>query len=708
MDGLLRWLISLSLVAMATFILDWTVPDLPRGVRLFFSGGTLVLTGYIFYRYIFYPLRARIKDDDIALCLERIYPDLNDRLISSVQLSRPAPPGTGQDFNSPELIQVLLNETIGQTQPLDFRKALNYQRQKKMGIFTLVIILLMVTYAFFYPAYADIWFNRVMGCNQTWPKKTFLQVTVSKNPVAKGENVTVKVMTLKGAISKAQLYYEFDSGEPRLYRGESRSNRGERNYIRMKKIEERNEFEFDFLRVTDSFRFRIKGGDDLTDWHRVEALTPPRIEKISLSYNYPDYTKLPDSTNAVEGSSINAPIGTVVEFTAFSNIELKSARLILGNKSVPDNVAGTSQSGTNLKINYDSGKKQCALTGEIPVIGDGFYLFYLVAENGLSNIEPIKYLIKAIIDTAPEIKINEPVYEHKYVTPLATVPFTAVTADDYGINEISFNYQFIAPDTQPVQKINFSPVQNNAAYGSLKIESRENLELAQWGAKEGNVIKYFLEAVDNCAFPDTIGASGRMHRAASHVYRFTVISPEQMKKKIEEIELRLKEEIKKNKEFQSDSIGKTEDFINLFADKDKLEPAEQRSLENAASGQRRISQGTERIHREFNEIIKDIVINKLWDQTTVDKLNGLSQILKDISLVKSPVAAQLFAQAVYNSNPEQRRQKLGESREKQKEILQDLENILLQMEEWEDYQEVVRVVRELIQKQERVIKGLKE
>ncbi|MCK4909516.1 MAG: hypothetical protein KAS70_06425 [Planctomycetes bacterium] len=684
-DGLLRALICLSVFAIVTFLIDWVIPDLPKGVRLFFLGSSVVLLAAIFYRYIFYPLSVKIRDEDIALCLERVYPDLDDRLISSVQL---APIVSGQarsdqgvgDFNSPQLIQALLDETVTLVRPLDFRKVINARVQKKLGVFALVVVCLIGTYATFYPAYTGIWFNRLLGGNRLWPKKTELRVAISKNPIAKGENVSVTVTATKKVPAKVHIYYEFDSAE--------------QDYARMNKLKGRK-FKFDFARVTDSFRFRVKGGDYLGDWHRVSALTPPRIDKIVLYYEYPEYTGLvnTDESKPVEGTHVKAPVGTKVKFVAESNIELDRVQLTLQYKGQTET--------KNLIPASDHVQKSRIIQSDFMVMGDGYYSFDLTAANGLKNISQIKYPIKAVVDNGPVIRIVDPTRDHKDVTPVATVPLAVVTTDDYGISQITFVHQLMVPEAQPVEKLPFTEAQNDGLYGQVRIESHHNLELAQWGVQEGQVIKFFLEAGDNYTV-------GQPHQSRSRIYRLTVISPDQMKKKIEEIEMRLKEEIKRIKILQSSTVRKTNDFVSLLARKDKLDPAEKRSLDNTASSQRRISQGVERVTREFDEVIKDITINKLWDQTTLNKLESINDVLKEVATVKSPAAGRELVQASHSPQAAQREEKLQLSRDQQNDIIQDLNDVLAKMEEWEDYQEVVRIVREMLQKQQRIIKELKE
>lgn len=676
-DGLSRVVIYIASFAIATYLIDWCIPDLPREVRLFLLIFGTVSSGYVVYRYLIYPIRFPIKDDDIALCVERVYPNLNNRLISTVQLSRTIDRDPG--FNSRELTQALINETNQVAQSFDFRKIIDNTLQKKIFALMCGILLIVFSYASFYPYYTGIWFNRILGGTAHWPKTTFLKLILEDDVIAKGQDVTVRVIVEKGSPKKVYLHYEFETGE-------------KGRIVRTGK----SIFKFDFLRVYNSFSVYAEGGDDQTEKGFITVLTPPRIEKILLWYEYPEYTKLsPTELSQPEiGGVIRAALGARVNFNAFSNIPLKSAQLIVGKKSKPSNIA-------NLPIEPDILEELKKIRGSLSVTGDSEYSLYLTGKNGLPNIEPIRYPIKAIMDNAPVVKVLEPRRDNKYITPLAMVPLRVLTTDDYGINRLILNYKIVTREATEEQKIDFTRAHNNEDYDSPKIETNYNFEISALGVKEGDIIRYLIEARDNCTIPN-------VHITRSRGYRFTLLSRTQLEKKLEEITLRLKQEVRKIYKLQEEEKEKVARYRELFGDKEKLTQVEQRSLQRSITAQRRVTQGLDRVIREFDEVISDIRINKLWDVKTRDKLISINELLKIVAGEKSPHASELLSRATNTPKPLERMEKLSVTQNLQDEILQDLQNVLTKLEEWEDYQEVVRLVRELLLQQSRIIEEMKE
>ena len=85
-DGCSRLLLALVAFVVVTFLLDWSL-ILPAGVRLVLLVAGLAGFGVLSFKRIFYPLSVKITDDDLALFVERHFPELNDRLISAIQLT---------------------------------------------------------------------------------------------------------------------------------------------------------------------------------------------------------------------------------------------------------------------------------------------------------------------------------------------------------------------------------------------------------------------------------------------------------------------------------------------------------------------------------------------------------------------------------------------------------------------------------------------
>ncbi|MBI4835328.1 MAG: hypothetical protein HY811_11010 [Planctomycetes bacterium] len=676
-NGLIHSVIFLAVFSIATFIIDWSVPDLPKGVRISFLVIGFITLVYFVFKYLAYPLRKPITDEDIAICVERFYPELKERLISSLQLGKTLENPHG--CNSPELIRLLVTEANEVATPLDFSKIISTQQMAKLFAVAGSLLVIIVLYCSFYPSYANIWFNRMLIGDARWPKKTMLEVSIKSEVIAKGQDFNLTVLARKGSPKKVYVYYEFETGESGWERMGADEN-------------DDKKFTYDFRQVHNSFTFYVQGGDDRTDPKTIQVLTPPRLEKIQAWYDYPPYTKLSNTpaSQPEEGGLIHAPYGTDVKLIAFANIPLTSAKLLLGESDLRE-----------IAIENDILNEPKKMSMALKVGSAAEYIISLKAQNGLENLESVRYPIKAIADTAPTIKIIEPKKDAKQVTSNAEVPVILLTTDDYGVNRISLFYKIQNREAPEEKSVLLTDRHNGVPYGSPRIESNYIFNIVETGVKEGDVIGYQIEAEDNCAISAT-------NITRTREFKFMIVDAAQLQKRIEEIELRIKEEVKKTLQLQTEIKDEFVKSKDTLLDNEAFSQPEKRCLQKNQTEQRRIVQILDRVGKEFDEIISDIVINKLWDTTTSDKLKLINGLIKDAGENKSTQASDAISKLANLPDPSRRETIYNGVLDFQSQVIQNLGEALAKMEEWEDYQEVVRVVRELLQKQNKIIQELKE
>src|SRR5690606_8543865 len=82
--------IACSLVAVTLLVILYYPLDrylrLPGGVRILLSLAALGYLAFLAHRFLVYPLRRSLSQRDVALAIERRFPELRQKLISAVQL----------------------------------------------------------------------------------------------------------------------------------------------------------------------------------------------------------------------------------------------------------------------------------------------------------------------------------------------------------------------------------------------------------------------------------------------------------------------------------------------------------------------------------------------------------------------------------------------------------------------------------------------
>ena len=109
--------------AMVLGWLDYLVRFQDRGLRIMASLALSGAVGWTAYRFFYLPRRKRLGDVDLALTVERRFPNLEDRLASAVEFLRQDEddPTAG----SPALRRAVIAQTVAETENLDFDAVLD-------------------------------------------------------------------------------------------------------------------------------------------------------------------------------------------------------------------------------------------------------------------------------------------------------------------------------------------------------------------------------------------------------------------------------------------------------------------------------------------------------------------------------------------------------------------------------------------------------
>jgi hypothetical protein len=676
--GIGMTVIAVCLAAAVSFALDWAIRELPFPVRLVILALCVVAVEYVAFQYLVYPLRRQISDDDIAICVERNFPELKDKLISSVQLSRG---GDGHiELHSPALVKKLIQETMAQVGGMRFNTILVPAVPAWTFAGGVGLVVLSLAYAAFYPKNMLTWLRRFYDPDARWPKQTTLLVDLKDETLmAKGDTFRCAVRVEGKVPARVVMEASFESGavvKERLDKGQ-----------------DDDEFVAIVPRVQESFLIRFEGGDDCTNDFKVTVLTPPHIERVRVSYSYPRYMGLTDTNPAmpVEGGNVKAPIGTSVTVFGTSNIALESGRVFLGRRDQEQLVP------TSLGVDPEKGARH-RLTATFEVASDGEYFFQLVGDNRLVCTDPVRYTVRAMLDNGPMLKVIEPNAD-KLVTPEAVLRIRAQTTDDYGVALIFMQYAVLAGDTKIEKRVDFDTSHNDAKYGEKAINSEFAFEMPVVGVKPGDMVSYFLEAADNRDKPAP-------NVTRSRAFSLAVVSRDQLQRLTEERQQRVRGELRRLIEVQTSERTGTGRYDKLLSQKEELEQSERQMLHGSATAQRQIGQRLERLAREVGEIVADIATNKLWDISVQERLSGMQEEMKAIAGTPCTEAANMLVQAANSIKQQERAESIAAAGSKQDEIIAALKELYGQMEEWEDYADIVRQVRELLDKHRHVMRAI--
>ncbi len=687
-DGLSRLVLLSGAFVMTTFLIDWSL-ILPREIRLFFLAVGLGLLGRLAWKRVVYPLGVRISDEDLALFVERHFPDLNDLLITALQLSR----GQGA-VDSPALVAAVIGQAEQAVASIDFSRVLTRRHVGRLAAGAAGLALALGVSAAAAPGFASIYLNRVVGGSTKWPQRTHLTVLDfdrQRRVVARGEDLTLAVEVKGRDPSKVLLSYVFQSGEKGQERMSPHAGR---------------RWQYTFTRVAGPFTFHVEGGDDVTADHTVDVVTPPSLDLVRLYYEYPPYLKLANTPpeRPETGGTVSAPVGTKVRFEAVANEDLKSASLTLGLKG--------KEQVTALPVLLISDGKPRALSGAFAVTEPvSEYALTLNAVNGLANRDPIRYSIKGLEDRPPEIVVRDPLSD-EFVTDLCERPLEAEIRDDYGIARIALDVRVLAQDPVKAKDwsaIVFTRIQNSRDYGETQIKSETLLNLAPYGLSPGDHVELRFRAED---YKD----AGARNVRLSKVYKLSIVSLGTLEKELQDAIERVKTLLKAQKLRQDTGWARSGRLLQNYGRTDQLTPEQQSEVRQAGLEQNDITSKLDGARRDIRHLMRRGVYNKIFNEGAAQKLQGAIEELESaVGLPEDPAkpgfsrlaAAKIDGSARLKSASE-RSTALREGQGLQGETAKAVQKALEYLDKWSSYQEVIRIAREIKDAQDRMNKDIKK
>lgn len=218
--------------------------------------------------------------------------------------------------------------------------------------------------------------------------------------------------------------------------------------------------------------------------YQINLFDLPQVERINLSFTYPEYTGLEASVEEDSGDMV-VPEGTVVDMTINFNKVIAEASVSFEQTLVADDEDADPVApypDMPLRIDGDTGYASFTVTR------DGVYRINARDLADMTNRNPLDYFIRAIEDQPPELVLRRPGQDQE-VMPLEEVILEVDASDDYGLSEFNLNYSVVGRDEVSVD---FLPEPNVRS-----VSGNELIYLEELGVEPGDFVSYFLTLADN-------------------------------------------------------------------------------------------------------------------------------------------------------------------------------------------------------------------
>jgi len=697
--------------------------DLPLPIRLLHTTTVLALVAFGCLRFLHYPLTRTIGEVDLAVWLERTFPELHQRFVSAVQLH--AVDDAMLRNQSRAMIEQLLDETAAAARQLPLDRTFDSRTTSRVLGGAGLLLTTLVLGTALAPETAQAFVLRHLGFAAKYPRRTTLIVELppAGPDLQREDHADETLLTLPAGADLHVTVLAQGSVPKEVYLVSNRrdgSTTGETRKVLMT-ARPGNRFRHVFRRLSGSWEFHADGGDDHQGDRLVVVRTvhPPQVVAPRATIHPPAYTGAEPFVQG--GGAIEALVGSEVELTVATTAPVRQATMVFLE-------SGRRLELTPTVMQDDSGQStvQC---GRFTLESSDRYQIELLADSGLRNPNPGTYPISALQDYAPVGRWLLPDDEGTPLLPEALLCVRFEAHDDFGLSAVNLAIEHASKRSLERAMLPASTKPTTRAVITDLFEVRDLLG-AERSANDGLVLKLSLR--DNRQ--PQAGATELPPRIVQ------VVDAPQLAAVIGRTFRSLREEVGSALEIQSDRRARLEE---IAAVDDTPEAQLSQSLTGVEVGQGRIAGATERLHRGLMRAFDLHLWNRLETsqhaaqvielfkqhsstlrepialdpafyrdlqqrrqsgtlgamETTLDPILSMLAVADRLATTSAPEASRLLAQVQVARDRNERIELVQRTLKVQGEIEQALKQLLERLEEWNDYQDVIQVTRALRDRQ---------
>ncbi|MBN2579681.1 MAG: hypothetical protein JXB10_11885 [Pirellulales bacterium] len=677
---------------------DWFFePSVP--VRLLMLAALFGVLAAIIVKRLGRRAFVRLAEGNLAMLLERRFPQLDDSLLTAVVLSHREPDPSDCD---PQMLDETRREAARRIQSVSVGAVFNLQPLRQGVLAALLMTLSVTLFAVIFPASFGVWSRRTLAlADQLWPRLVHLEIDGFPGGVRKVGRGSDAEITVRAEARNHKI--------PPMVQIRFRDPNGGRSQVTMDRIgridprkDAYQSFTYTRRNLLAPLRLDVFGGDDALRDLRLEVVENPTIRDWSLRCAFPAYLGRPPRTLPATGV-VPLPQGARVTVRATANKDLVGVQVdtVVDGKAVdPPRVITGNALGSDRR----------SFTFTLPVLNkDTTLLFTLSDADGIKSREPVRLDLAAVADQPPQVAAQLDGIGTA-ITPLARVAVAGRATDDYALDRLWFECQIDegTPKKAAVRTLDRRPAE-------FPLEGLA-LEVEPFHLRPGQKFFVSLRASDRCDLKKTPNVGG------SDRWLLDVVTPEQLLAMLEARELVLRQQFEK-------IIRETTETRDLLArwesaDSERTQPAlgaepgeqpdaspERRldrqsfSLGRAITNCRKNASETLGLADSFDDVRKQLVNNRLDTEELKERLERrIADPLRTIARESFPELDRRLER--FQTALEQKSLPTADCRrqawEQADAVLLAMQKVLDRMLQLESYHEAVELLREIIQLQEQL------
>jgi hypothetical protein len=559
-----RFVVSQSLILLAIWfltafwifgLLDYLpakfgAAESPRGVRIVMLLLLSSVSIYLLFQFLWQRWKVKWSDSSLALLVESKHPEFQSSLVTTVQAARP----TAMINTSVEehplrsgLLELAREKAVGLMEAVDVNELVRFRPLQMQLVLLGVVLGSSCVFALVQPAWTTQWAKRFFALSDIpWPRSTELGV----------DGIEMDVPTFTGRNTRQRYLVPFRDGIASVPKGQAcqlktwaklkgktvpevctvyyrdtAGNRGRANMRRLTADKQQQSFVLDgppLESVNDSLWLSIAGGDARISNLEISSVDAPLVTQMQINVTYPEY--LQRSTKTTWGSEtlpyrtgMRLPQGSQLELRLQTNKSVERCDFVVVRAGEPADKASMPEQ-TILIADKQS-------TFQIPMGNlDGNLLveLRLWGTDGICSSRVQQFVVSAINDQPPQVDL---VLQGigTAITENAILPVIGRIKDDYDIKGAWIESVL---DTNPLLKSPLNVESDGKASSQLDLKAmRDDGQLV---VKVGSTLGLTLAAEDYLNLRD------EAHIGRASPIQLGVVTPEQLVILLERRELAMR------------------------------------------------------------------------------------------------------------------------------------------------------------------------
>jgi hypothetical protein len=595
------------------------------------------------------------------------FPQVRDRLLDAIQMYEERE--KLKSSYSADLIDASFSDLHRQIQPLAFTEAVNDFAVRKMGktvlfAFGVFILTFVVSPSGFLGS-----IYRLAHYNVSFAAPLPLRFVIEPGnaDVVRGQTVPITIRTEGKPVESITLLtrqkgqLEFDT-RPVQKQGDA--------------------FKTELPDIKASTEYFASVDDIKSDKYTINVLDRPLIRVLRVTLTPPSYTRLPARTGEDNIGDIDAYPGTKAGLRISSSKTLSQASLIFGDTS-----------GAALDINGANAE------GSFVVRRNTTYHILLKDADGLPNVDPIEYTIRATPDEFPTAEILTP-GKNVDLTQEMKLDLFARIKDDFGFSKLRLAYR--------LSQSKYEPPAENFTFADIPLQDRNQSPQELWYHWDvsglhlvpEDAISYYIEVFDN----DNVNGpkSGK-----SETYLLRLPSLEEVFSDVSQTHDQSMEEMQSvAKETQALKQDIEALQREMKKNRDKADWQQQKKAQELMQRHEEMKKRLDETTKKLDEMMKKMEENKLLSDETMEKYEELQKLMEQLKSPELQEALKKLQESAKQLSPEEMKQAMDRLKLSEEQFRQSLERTVELLKRIHIEQKIDELIKraEEMQKQQEAVK----